>query len=156
MKYAPKMNRFEKREMKYARLQKDMGGTGLFVYENNTDGELNLPKKTSSGVAKVGPRQRFQGDSYFKMWVGGNINLLRLVEEIQPEEGRKHLSEEKTMSNSKLILDQPDCITKEGKIERVVVDEKQQKLNDSHNPSQKKPEVLLTEDPLDSVEIIFG
>ena len=59
-----------------------MSGTGIYVYENNTDGDLRLPKATASGIKMVGPRKRFQGDSYFMSWVGSPMNLLKLVEVI--------------------------------------------------------------------------
>ena len=52
----------------------------------------------------------------------------------------------------KLILDQPDCITPQGKTEQVVVDPKK-KLNEVV-PEDNPKDVLLTEDPLDGVEII--
>lgn len=170
MRNTPRLNRFERREMHAEKLKNDMSGTGVYIYENNTDGDLKLPKPTDSGVRQISPRKqpgcRFQGDSYYLKWVGSPMNLLRLVEEVVPkmtfEEEQRHkaqqelLLEEENMSNEKqLMLDQPDCITKDGKIERVVVEPTQVQIND--NTEIPKPvEVLLNEDPLDGVEIILG
>ena len=159
MKYGPKLNRYERRIVHAEKLKNNMGGSGLFIYENNTDGDLTLPKPTQSGIRVVGPRKRFQGDSYFMSWVGSPMNLLRLVEEIVPKTTNQTPVnvKENTMTNDKqLILDQPDTITNQGKVERVVVDPTLKPLNDNTQPNAKNPEVLLTEDPLDGVEIILG
>ena len=158
------MNKIERRQFQAAKLANDLSGTGLYIYENNTDGDLKLPKATASGVRMVGPRKRFQGDSYFMKLVGNPMNLLRLVEEVIPMkttsqiaaeiEGR-NLAENKQMSNQKLILDQPDTITTKGKVEHIVnTDTPVQNLNDSANA--KNPDVLLNENPLDGVAIIKG
>lgn len=166
MRNRPRLSRYERREVHEEKLKNDMGGTGVYIYENNTDADLKLPKPTGSGIRTVGPRKRFQGDSYFLSWVGNPMNLLKLIEEVVPkmtfQELQDHraaqdqLLEEEAMANEKrLVLDQPDCITQHGKVERVVV-EPQQALNDNTDRNQKKPEVLLNENPLDGVEIILG
>jgi hypothetical protein len=161
MKYAPRANRHERRQMHAEKLASDLGGSGLYIYENNTDGDLKLPKSTPTGVRSIGPRKRFQGDSYFMSLVGSPMNLLRLIEEITPKKTTQeiadeiaHKKENKTMPEHKLILDQPDTITNKGKIEHVVSsDSPVQPLNDS---SGAKPhgDVLLNENPLDGVAII--
>ena len=167
MRVSPRLNRYERREMHAEKLKHDMGGSGVYIYENNTDADLKLPKPTASGIRTVGPRRRFQGDSYFMSWVGHPMNLLRLVEEVVPKMTQEQLMEhnakeqqlleEETMTNErKLLLDQPDTITTQGKIERVVLEPGAVPLNDSTDPGQKKPEILLNEDPLDGVEIILG
>lgn len=171
MRTTPRLSRYERREMHAEKLKNDMAGTGVYIYENNTDGDLKLPKATDSGVRQLAPKGkpgcRFQGDSYFLNWVGSPMNLLRLIEVVVPKmtfaELQAHkakqelLLEEEAMANEKqLLLDQPDCITHQGKVERVVVEPGQQAINDNVDPNQKKPDVLLTEDPLDGVEIILG
>lgn len=162
MRKGPKLNRYQRREVNAEKLKNNMGGTGVYIYENNTDGDLKLPKPTDSGLRMIGPRKRFQGDSYFMSWVGSPMNLLRLVEEVVPKKTHQEIQQQKQeMLNEgnmqdKLILDQPDTITNNGKIERVVVQPNQIPLNDVTDPAQKKPEVLLTEDPLDGMEIILG
>ena len=96
------------------------------------------------------------------------MNLLRLVEVVVPKmtfqelqsqnQKQEELLKEETMNNNKLLLDQPDTVTTNGKIERVVVQPNQMPLNDVTDPAapKSKPEVLLTEDPLDGMEIILG
>ena len=164
MRISPRLNRYEKREMQAEKLKNDMAGSGIYVYENNTDADLKLPKPTASGIRTVGPRKRFQGDSYFMSWVGNPMNLLKFIETIVPkmtlEEKKAHekLLEENALNTQKqLILDQPDTVTTAGKIERVVVTPDETPLNDTTNPVVKKTnDVLLTEDPLDGVQIILG
>lgn len=171
MRNSPRLNRYERREMHAEKLKNDMSGTGVYIYENNTDGDLKLPKPTDSGVRQISPKNksgcRFQGDSYYLQWVGSPMNLLKLVEEVVPKmthtelmehrAKQEQLLEEEAMANEQLLLDQPDCITHQGKIERVIIEPEQKSINDNTENSQKKPvEVLLTEDPLDGVEIILG
>jgi len=160
---ARKFNKYERKEIRERKLRNDMAGTGVYIYENNTGGELTLPKPTASGQRKVGPRERFQGDSYYKQWVGPPNNLLRFIEAVVvsplpvPEgmgERLLQLDEAiKMREQRKLILDQPDTITQEGKIEHII--EPQQKINEV-NPNQKPVDTLLTEEPLDGVEIILS
>lgn len=171
MRNSPRLNRYERREMHADKLKNDMSGSGIYIYENNTDGDLKLPKPTDSGVRQISPKNkagcRFQGDSYYLQWVGSPMNLLKLIEEVVPKMTHvelmahkvkeEQLLEEEAMANEQqLLLDQPDCVTHYGKIERVVEEPGQQKINDNTDVSDKKPEVLLTEDPLDGVEIILG
>ena len=159
MKYSQRMNRHERREMQATRLATSLGGSGIYVYENNTDGDLKLPKATASGLRVIGPRKRFQGDSYFMKWVGHPMNLLRFIEEIVPKgaPANQETIKEGTMPTEKLILDQPDTVTTKGKIEHVVeTAPKAMPINDAVAPAQSLPEVLLTENPLDGVEIIKG
>ena len=160
MKYLPRMNKYEKREMHAEKLKNAMSGTGIYIYENNTDGDLKLPKATDSGIRTIGPRKRFQGDSYYMSCVGNPMNLLRLVETVVPKMTSQQLREiqEKNMAD-KLILDQPDTITFEGKVEHVAapaLTPQPLPLNDAADPTLKANPVLLTEDPLDGVEIILG
>ena len=54
----------------------------------------------------------------------------------------------------KLILDQPDRITTEGRVERVVVSQTLP-LNETPLESTDK-DVLLTEDPMDGIQIILN
>lgn len=142
MRIRPRLNRYEKREMQEKKLKHDLSGTGLFLYENNTNGDLTLPKPTDAGVKKVGPKQKFQGDSYFMKLVGSPMNLLKMVEVIIPQKGQN--------MKEKLILDQPDTITTLGKIEHVVVEQ---------IPAQDKQfseDILINESPLEGLEIIMN
>lgn len=152
----------EKKENRERNLKNNMAGTGVYIFENNTDGDLSLPKPTASGQRKVGPRQRFQGDSYYMQWIKPPLNLLKFIETVSVVDpallnrDNQQLVEANMTQQKKLILDQPDTIGPQGKVEHVVVDGQQQKLNDATDPDQKRPDVLLNEDPLDGVEIILG
>lgn len=154
MKYGKKLNRFEKREANADKLRHSLSGSGVYLYENITEADLTLPKPAASGIRVVGPHRRFQGDSYFMSWVGSPMNMLKVIEVIAPAITKRQ--ETKMSTENKLILDQPDMVTEQGKVEFVVPTQPVQQLNDSNNPAAKTPEVLLTEDPLDGVEIILG
>lgn len=151
MRLGKRLTRSEKKEQRAQRLQNDMQGSGLFVFENNTDADLKLPKRTMSGARSVAARQRFQGDSYFLNWVGPPMGLLRLIEQIIPVDNKNTNQEIEVMNETKLILDQPDTVTTKGKIEHVV-SQPNQVINDS-NQNEPSADVLLNEGPLDGVEI---
>jgi hypothetical protein len=151
-----KFTKYEKKENRERNLKVNMAGTGLYIYENNTDGDLTLPKPTATGQRRVGPRQRFQGDSYYMQWVKPPLNLLRFVDTVVAQPTVPATLTEVNMADRKLILDQPDIITEKGKIEHIVSDGPQQPLNDVNNPNPKQPDVLINENPLDGVEIILG
>jgi hypothetical protein len=140
----PKPRRLTKEE-KIQKRENSFKGTGLYIYENNTDGYLTLPKPASDGRKVIPPRGKFNGDSYFMQLVKPPSNLLRFMEEIK---------EEKKMTEQKLILDQPDTVTAKGTIEHVVDNNvPSQRINDSVD-NTKKPDVLLNESPIDGLEII--
>ena len=157
MRYSPKLNRMERRQANREKLANRLSGSGVYIYENNTAGDLKLPKPTASGIRVVGPKKRFEGDSYYMQLVGPPMNLLRIIEVISPENKAEPIKEN-AMSGDKLILDQPDTITSRGKIEHVVDDNlpKAQPLNDNTNAAQPTAEVLLNEHPLTGLEIIKG
>jgi len=149
-----KISRADKKINQKNKFIRDMSGSGVFVYENNTDADLNLPKPTSTGTRTIGPRKRFQGDSYYLTWVGSPMNLLRFIEEIVPKDNPlKTLNESETnkMNDNKLILDQPETVTSQGQVEHVVVNE-----SPDQDSSEKKTEILLNESPIEGLEIILG
>lgn len=154
-----KLNRFERRVEQKTKAANSIAGTGLFVYENNTNGHLTLPKPTASGQRVVGPKEQFQGDSYFMGLVKPPNNLLRFVKTIVNEDHlpkTTSIMETTDMNEQKLILDQPDRVTSEGTVEQIVNKQQPiQKLNDAV-AEKTKQEVLLTEEPMDGVEIILG
>jgi len=154
MKYRPRLNRYERRVAQKEKLEHDLSGGGKYIYQNNTDGDLKLPKPTQQGITTVGPRNMFEGDSYYMKWVGSPMNMLRLVQVVEDVNQKKN--EEKMMNEQKLILDQPDTVTTKGTVERVVVNPGQNVINDSVKTQDPPKDILLNEDPLDGVEIILG
>jgi hypothetical protein len=80
------MNKKQRREDRLKRVQEELSGSGLYVYENNTDADLSLPRTTKTGLKNIGPRQRFEGDSYYLKFISPPINLLKLIE-IKEEAG---------------------------------------------------------------------
>lgn len=153
-----KLNRLERRAEHKVKVANSLAGAGLFIYENNTNGHLTLPKPTASGQRVVGPKEQFQGDSYFMSLVKPPNNLLKFIKTLANED---HLPQttslvETNMNQEKLILDQPDRVTSEGTVEQIVTKQKPVQLNDGVAERKEKQDVLLTEEPMDGVEIILG
>lgn len=152
MKYR-KFNKYEKKEVRAEMLENALHGEGLYLFQNNTNADLALPRPTKSGLRSVGPKQQFQGDNYYMQLVRGGF--LRLIKEIQSPEAQRAALEEKPMTEQKLILDQPDTITEAGKVEHVVNKPKPvQKLNEQGKAAQPQPDVLLNEGPVDDGFVI--
>ena len=158
MKYR-KFNKYEAKEERSKALAQNMGGSGLYLYRNSTDSEMTLPRPTKSGLRFVGPKGTFQGDSYYMQYV--KQGLLRLVEVLQtPEQEaaikaaeQQALNEGNMITEDRLILDQPDMITEQGKVEHVVNKQTpQQKLNEKSN--EQPVDVLLNECPCDDGFVI--
>jgi hypothetical protein len=108
-----------------------------------------LPKPAANGQKYVRPGDEFQGDSYFMEMVKTNqVRLVRTLITPEQERGTK-------MNEEKLICDQPDIVTTQGKVEHVVVTEKKP-LNESGKKQEatSQPEVLINEDPLAGVDIL--
>jgi hypothetical protein len=97
MKYGKKLSAQKKKE-KMTRL---MAGEGVFIYENNTDADLSLPKPSIEGFTRVGPRKRFKGDSYFMSLVKTPICLLKLIEEVKEDLKIEEIVVENKISHEK-------------------------------------------------------
>lgn len=150
MKYR-KFNKYEKKEIRRTNIEKAMSGEGLYLYENNSDGDLTLPRPTKSGVRQVEARQQFQGDNYYMQLV--RSGHLRFIKELQSPEEERAIME--NAAEEKLILDQPDTITEHGKVEHVVDDTvPMQQLDESEDGT--KPDVLLNEAPAEDGFVIVG
>ena len=72
-----KFNKYEKKEIRKEVLQNALAGGGMYLYENNTDADITLPRPTSSGLRSIGPRKQFQGDDYYIQLV--RTGLLKLI-----------------------------------------------------------------------------
>jgi hypothetical protein len=151
MKYN-RLNRAERRQNQQELRNEAMHGEGIFVYQNNTKGELMLPKPTLGGVKKkIAIGEQFQGDNYFMRLVPSMLRLIRVIQPPPLKQLPITENKENIMQEEKLILDQPDRVTSEGTTEQVASTPKQN-LNEN---KAKEKEVLLTEEPLSGVEIIL-
>lgn len=151
MKYR-KFNRYERKEVRAQQIENALHGEGVYLYQNNTNADLSLPRPTKSGIRSVGPKMQFQADNYYMQLV--KQGLLRLVKELQSPEQQRAANEVKV--EEKLILDQPDMITEAGKVEHVVnKNTPAQKLHEQKG-KQPQPDVLLNEAPVDSGFVIVG
>ena len=122
-----------------------------YIFENHRLADYSLPKKSIDGKKIIPPKGRFHGDEYFISFVKSGD--LRLVDTIHPKP--KTLNEATGATMEKLILDQPEKFTQEGKTENVVVSKaKTQVLNDSNLENKKQENVLLVEHPMEGIGII--
>ena len=150
MKYR-KFNKYEKKEIRSQQIENALHGEGMYLYQNNTNADLALPRPTKSGIRSVGPKMQFQADNYYMQLV--KSGLLRLVKEIQSPEQQRTISEAKM--EEKLILDQPDMVTESGKVEHVINKNTPiQKLTEQQKGKAPQPDVLLNEAPADSFVIV--
>lgn len=151
MKYQ-KFNKYEKKENRHINVTNAMAGSGLYIYENSATAELTLPRPTRTGVRKVGPKGRFQGDDYYMQLV--KTGFLRLIEVLQTPEQEKEVT---LLEEQKLILDQPDRVTNKGKVEQVVEKKTpKQKLNEAgSDPAAPQPDILLNESPGDDGFVVI-
>jgi len=125
----------------------ESSGKGMYLYENNTNSDLLLPRLTLENQKLIRPKQRFKGDSFFLELVRNK--MLKLVKVIDN-------GEDKIMNENKLILDQPDIVKPAGKVEHVQAKNPSISLNDNVDNSQQNQEkVLLTEDPVGSIQIVI-
>jgi len=152
--------RVNKYEARILRKKKELEseGRGLFVFKNNTSGELYLPRATKSGVRKVDKMGEFQGTDYFMQMVKtGELRLMRVIQSPnEPAQGSNLLKEGHQMQdeNEKLIIEQPPTITAEGE-SVTFMDKKGKKKKLNEQPqNQDSGDILLTESPLGGVEII--
>ena len=149
MKYR-KLSKYEKKAFNAEKISNAMSGEGLYLYENNSDAELALPRPTKSGLRTVGPRAQFQGDNYYMQMVRNGH--LRYIKQLQSPEEERALHEG-TMNQEKLILDQPETVTEHGEIEHVINSNTPvQKLHEGGD--QPQPDVLLNENPIDDGFVI--
>lgn len=137
-------NQLEAKRDRTAHLAHIFHGEGLYVFRNKTKGDLKLAKPASDGRKTIPSGETWEGDNYFMNLIPKEASLVKTV--MTPQQER-----EKNMSE-KLILDQPDTVTKEGKVEHVIVDT-MRTINETPENEPKK-DVLLTEDPMDGVQIL--
>jgi len=113
-------------------------GHGLFLYQNISNADMLLPKPTKAGRLKVGPHEKFLGDSYFK-----NIRELACLQEIK----------ETVVAEEKLITETPPTVTPQGTVEFVVADPKAKPLNED-KPADGQSDVLLSEAPAGAIRVM--
>ena len=146
-----KVSRLEQRANHNQIVEHRQKGEGLFVFRNRNKATLTLPKVSADGKKTIGPSGEWEGDSYFMDLVRKNEAILvRTIKE--PSETILQLNEQKEydMQEEKLILDQPDTVTSEGTVEQVKATPEMELEENEKNIE----DVLLTEDPMDGVEII--
>lgn len=150
MKYR-KFNKFEKKEVRAQMIENALHGEGMYLYRNNTNADLTLPRPTKSGIRSVGKGKEFQGDNYYIQLV--KQGLLRLVKELQSPNHEK-ITELEAKMEEKLILDQPDIVKDQGKVEHVVL-KPVEKLNEIKIEEGNQPDILLNEGPIEGGFVII-
>ena len=122
-------------------------GAGRYIFENNTSGDFKLEKPAMNGASWLRKDAQFTGDSFFLKFVPKDLKLISVLVDASQEKINES-------TESKLILDQPDTVTKSGKVEHVSTSEEDSQLNDS-TENKNEHEILLNEDPMDGIDIIL-
>lgn len=120
------------REAQKAKLNQK--GEGLYIFENNTKGDLFLPRPTHTGRRFIPKGQQFLGDNYYFSMIPRE---LKLIKEVSPPQ-------------EKLITEQPPTVTNTGPVEYVK--SPLPDLNEENGTGQV--DVLLTESPLDGIKVM--
>lgn len=151
-----KRNRQEEMQNRLSKLAQGhavIEGDTIYTFQNHKSNDLRLSKKSYDGKLMIRPKESFQGDAYFLMFVkSGDARL------VDSKPYLRESVEDKSME--KLILDQPAKYTAQGQTEQVVVSNpQQQKMNEISGKQDVKVEandVLLVENPMDGIDIIQG
>lgn len=140
-----KITKIERTAEKKRIIEHRQHGEGLYLYRNrNSSASLELPKPSNDGRRWVEPNGTWEGDSYFMSMIPREAILVRAISEPKKEEIKME---------DRLILDQPDQVTKAGKVEHKLKEELP--INETApEASSEEKEKLLTEDPLSGVTII--
>lgn len=148
MKKKDKKTRSERTQINKEIVEYKQSGTGLYLFKNRSSiATLDLPKKSFDGKKCIGPNETWEGDSYYFTMIPREAVLIKTI--LDPKK------EDVQMTEEKLLLDQPDQVTEEGKVEHVVP-ANNENLNEIKKESEikDKKDALLTEDPLSGVTII--
>lgn len=151
-KSSKKVNKYERTQQRKQIIEYYQGGEGLYLFRNRSSvASLELPKISKDGKRWVQPNETWEGDSYFLSMVPKEAVIVKTITEPVKSEAIMNENKENKVEE-KLILDQPDQVTKTGKVEHSANEE----LPLTENPKQdeKSKEKLLTEDPLAGVTII--
>lgn len=139
-----KVTRLERTNEKKRIIEHRQHGEGTYLFRNrNKAASLELPKPSNDGRKWVEPNGTWEGDSYFFTMIPENAVLVKTILEPKKEE---------TKVEEKLILDQPEQVTKSGKVEHKASPELP--LNEAAPEDKENQERLITEDPLAGVTIL--
>jgi len=153
MRYSKKQSKKNKQQ----KMENLMAGEGVYIYENNTDADLALPKPSIEGYKAVGPRKRFQGDSYFMCLVKTPLCLLRLIEQVSS--GKSQTPEiEKVSAEEQIIEKEPEKKSAKAINKRATKKRrKSKKVNKDKKMKEKlildQPEVVTQSGKLEQVEV---
>lgn len=140
-----KKNKYERHAQRQQHMAQALHGNGMYIFENISKGDLWLPKNSADGSkGPIPPGGKWKGDDYFVQLVKNrDAKIVQIL--VSPQE--------QTMPE-KLLVDQPDRVTTEGTVEQVLPTDIP--LNEV-GPSQipQKGEVLISEDPLEGVDILL-
>ena len=66
-----------------AKRANDLSGTGSYLFQNNTKGDLYLPRQTSDGKKIIRFQEQFVGDSYyFSLLKNHDLKLIKELETV--------------------------------------------------------------------------
>lgn len=179
MKYRErKLNHYEKiaKQQKLASEPKPVVApqyTGRYIYQNRSKtATLALPQlpdpnssnRQYSGQIFLKPSEKFEGNSYYHQFLQtGELLLIDVLEEKiepipTPEPTVLQENTQETNMDKKLILDQPDSVTADGKVEYTIPDNLKTAAKKSNKSKTEtvdhSKDTLLVEDPMAGIEIL--
>ena len=142
------VTKLERMSLHKEKIEYHTKGDGLFRFRNRNNATLSLPKPAADVTKVVGPKGEWEGDSYFLTMVPREATLIATIRpQVQAQEN--------TIVEQKLILDQPDQITEQGKVEHVSL-QPVLPLNEQPGTPVSGADRLLNEDPMEGVTILRG
>lgn len=87
MQFGHGYNRYQRKVLRKRHNLVSVEDKGVYIYENNTAGELMLPKPSLDGKRRIGAKQQFKGDGYFMQLV--RSGMLRLIKVLVDGRGNK-------------------------------------------------------------------
>lgn len=111
----------------------------LFIFQNNTQADLSLPRYGDKGNITLKKDSKFIGEEYYFTYVKPPLNLLKFIEEVkEPEvEKSKEVQNEKKDTDAK--NEQKNKLKKEEKIEKKT----KSNINKKKESKMKKEKIIL-------------
>lgn len=173
------------KEQMLAKRAHDLSGKGSYLFQNNTKGDLYLPRQTSDGKRIIRLNEQFVGDSYYFFLL--KSHELKLVKELETTSDTHKMFVFENNTRTELYLPRPNCdgltkipvggqfkgdsyyfnLLRSGQLKLIKEIEKPMRneliveqpptisTSNEDNRKDKEEQVLLTEEPLDGIKVLI-
>jgi hypothetical protein len=129
---------------------------GLYEFKNKTNAELILNSVSKDKKKNILPNETWIDDDSSMFYVKNGIAIINKIINVKPNE--KQINKKEKIMEEVLILDQPDLVTQNGKIENIVSNEidleNTNKKNKKNKSKKQNEDVLLTDDGVDTIQLL--